>query len=165
MLNRKDQAVDRHAQLPLGAGELEIHYAALGFSAPEKIRYRYLLEGFDHDWIDAGSRRFTYYANLSSGNYRFRVIAASADGAWNDAGASFAFAFTPPFYRTPVFAGLVISCKLLVAWLAYRLHMQGLRARYSAVLAVAKPRRHCFAVGCRAHATTGREERPARASG
>jgi len=135
MLNRKEQPVDGHAQLALGAGELEIHYAALGFSAPEKIRYRYMLEGFDHDWIDAGGRRFTYYANLSSGNYRFRVMAASADGAWNDAGASFAFAFTPPFYRTPVFAGLVISCTLLVAWLAYRLHMQGLRARYSAVLA------------------------------
>jgi len=135
ILNRKEQPVDGHAQLPLGAGELEIHYAALGFSAPEKMRYRYMLEGFDHDWIDAGSRRFTYYANLSPGKYRFRVMAASADGAWNDSGSSFAFAFTPPFYRTPVFGGLIISCTLLVAWLAYRLRMQGLRARYSAVLA------------------------------
>jgi ligand-binding sensor domain-containing protein/two-component sensor histidine kinase len=134
IVNRKDQPPGRYAQLPLGAGEIEIHYSAPCFSEPEKLRFRYLLEGFDQDWIDAGGRRFTHYANLSPGSYRFRVAAGKIDGPWIESGASFAFDLKPPFYRTPLFAAIVALFAMLLAWLAYWLRMQGLKARYSAVL-------------------------------
>jgi signal transduction histidine kinase len=135
IVNKKERPPDRYAQLPLGAGEIEIHYAALAYSEPEKMRFRYILEGFDRDWIDAGGRRFTYYANLSPGTYRFHVIAGKTDGAWNQAGAAFSFYLKPPFYRTPLFAAIVVVFAMLLAWLMYWLRMRGLRARYSAVLA------------------------------
>jgi ligand-binding sensor domain-containing protein/two-component sensor histidine kinase len=135
ILNKREQPPDQLAQLPAGAGEIEIHYAALGYSAPEKMRFRYMLEGFDKNWIDAGDRHFTYYANLSPGNYRFRVIAGKMDGAWNQAGATFSFYLKPPFYGTPFFAAVLVSSVILMAGLMYWLRMRGLRARYSAVLA------------------------------
>ncbi len=135
MLNKREQALRHYAELPLGAGDFEIQYAALGYSAPEKMRFRYMLEGFDRDWIDAGARRFTYYTNLSPGNYRFRVVAGEEDGAWNMAGDAFSFYLKPPFYRTPLFAAIAISSALLFAGLLYWFRMRELRARYSAVLA------------------------------
>jgi two-component sensor histidine kinase len=135
VLNKKEQPPGRYAQLPAGGGEIEIQYAALGYSAPEKIRYRYLLEGFDKDWIDAGERRFTYYANLRPGQYRFRVVAGRTDGPWYEPGAAFSFYLKPPFYRTPRFAAIAITFSMLSAWFLYWLRMRGLKARYSAVLA------------------------------
>jgi ligand-binding sensor domain-containing protein/two-component sensor histidine kinase len=135
VLNKRELPADRSAQMPLGAGDFEVHYAALGYSAPEKMRFKYKLEGFDPDWIDAGARRFTYYANLNPGNYRFRVIAGMADGVWNGTGAGFSFCLKPPFYRTPLFAVSVVSSVILLGWLMYWLRLRGLKARYSAVLA------------------------------
>jgi ligand-binding sensor domain-containing protein len=135
LLNRKEQPLDQYAQLPLGAGEVEIHYAALSYSDPEKVHYKYKLEGFDKDWIDAGDRRFTYYANLNPGNYRFRVVAGKTDGPWNEEGAGFSFYLQPPFYRKPDFAAFVATMVVFLGWLMYWLRMRNLRVRYSAVLA------------------------------
>jgi signal transduction histidine kinase len=135
IINKQEQAVNRYVQMPAGAGDIEIHYAALSYAAPEKMRFRYILEDVDQDWIDAGGRRFTYYANLSPGKYRFRVVAGKADGAWNETGASFSFYLKPPFYRTSLFVVVLVSSVLLFAGLMYLLHMRSLRARYSAVLA------------------------------
>jgi signal transduction histidine kinase/ligand-binding sensor domain-containing protein len=135
ILNQQEQLLGRPAQLPVGAGELEIHYAALDYSAPEKMRFRYRLEGIDPDWIDAGGRRFTYYANLSPRSYRFRVAARKADGAWTEAAVAYSFELRPPFYRTSLFIALLITSVLLAAGLVYWMHMQELKARYSAVLA------------------------------
>jgi len=135
IVNKQDQPPGRYLQVPLGAGEIEIHYAAPCYSEPGKLRFRYLLEGFDRDWIDAGGRRFTYYANLSPGSYRFRVAAGKTDGAWRESAAAFSFYLKPPFYRTPLFAGIAVLFAMLCGWLMYWLRMRGLKARYSAVLA------------------------------
>ena len=135
IINKQEQPANRYARMPAGAGDIEIHYAALSYSAPEKMQFRYILEGVDQDWIDAGGRRFTYYANLSPGKYRFRVVAGKTDGAWNETGASFAFYLTPPFYRKSWFVVVVVSSAMLLAGLMYLVHVRGLRARYSAVLA------------------------------
>ena len=66
----------------------EFDYAGLSFTAPQKVRYRYMLEGFDHDWTEAGARRSAYYTNIPPGHYTFRVQAANNDGVWNTAGAA-----------------------------------------------------------------------------
>lgn len=134
IINKQDQQPGQESQLPLGAGEVEIHYAALSYLAPEKLRFKYMLEGFDKDWVDAGSRRFAYYANLPPGQYRFRVIAGNIDGAWNDTGAAYNFYLRPHFYQTRWFLFLLITALVAVVWLLYRLRLHGLKVRYTAVL-------------------------------
>jgi PAS domain S-box-containing protein len=96
---------------PPGKGQLEFEFAALSFIAPEKIRFRYRLEGFDKEWTDAGSRRAAYYTNLPPGTYRFRVKACNSDGVWNEVGATLPLTLEPHFYQTSWFYGL---CGLLV---------------------------------------------------
>lgn len=134
-IDQTRQAGGRGIEAPRGAGGVELHYAALSYFTPEKLRFRYRLEGIDRDWVDAGGRRFTYYANLPPGRYVFRVMAGNTDGPWSGSEASLAFYLTPPFYRTPTFLALTGLLALLGAWLVYRFRMHGLRMRYRAVLA------------------------------
>jgi len=62
-------------QIPASKDKIEFHYTALSLLVPERVRFKYRLEGYDHDWVDAGTRRVAYYNNLSPGKYRFQVIA------------------------------------------------------------------------------------------
>ena len=135
IVNGHEEPIAQHGRLPLGEGALELHYSALSYSAPGKLRFRYKLENFDRDWIDAGNRRFTYYANLPPGRYRFRVEARKTDGAWTEASNTYAVDFTPPFYRTPFFVLAAAVCVLLFGAFLYWLHIHEVRARYAAVLA------------------------------
>src|SRR5205085_143482 len=88
------------SEFPPGKSRFDFYYTAPSFVAPEKVRFKYKLEGFDHDWVDGGARRVAYYTNLPPGRYRFTVVAANNDGVWNQAGASFAFYLRPRFYQT-----------------------------------------------------------------
>ena len=122
------------AVLRAGARRLEIRYTALSLSAPEKVRFRYRLEGFDPDWVDAGTRRVATYTALPPRVYRFQVRAANDDGLWNDTGASIAVHARPFFYQTWAF---LAGCALLAAaaaWAAYRLRMRQIESRFAAVL-------------------------------
>jgi hypothetical protein len=83
-----------------GQQDIEFSYTAISFISPEKMRFRYKLEGLDRDWIEAGERRLAYYANLKPGRYTFRVIACNADGVWNETGASVQVELLPHFYQT-----------------------------------------------------------------
>jgi signal transduction histidine kinase len=91
-----------------GRGELEFDYAALDFQAPEQTRFKYLLEGVDADWLDAGTRRVAHYNNIYPGRYRFRVIAGNSDGVWNQAGAALTIVLRPHVWQTWWFRGLAI---------------------------------------------------------
>ena len=86
--------------IPAGHNHFQFEYAAMSFVAPQKVRYRYMLEGFDHNWTDAGARRTAYYTNIPPGHYTFRVQAANNDGVWNTAGATLEFNLQPHFYQT-----------------------------------------------------------------
>jgi signal transduction histidine kinase/streptogramin lyase len=134
-INKQRQDLGSEPAAPQEAGEIEIHFASLNYSAPEKMRYQYRLSGVDPDWIDAGTRRFAYYANLAPGRYRFQARAGNLDGPWNETGAAFAFYLQPRFYRTQLFYALAGLTVLLIVVGIYRLRMRGLKARYSAVLA------------------------------
>lgn len=83
-----------------GQRNLEIRYTGLSFIKPELVRFKYKMEGFDPDWIEAGTRRAAYYSYLPPGDYTFMVIAANADGIWNTDGASVKVRVLPPFYQT-----------------------------------------------------------------
>jgi signal transduction histidine kinase len=134
-VNRRKLQLDREPSLPAGAGEVQIDYSALSYLNLEKIRYKYMLAGFDADWVDAGDRRFAYYANLPPGRYSFHVIAGSVGGQWNEEGAYFGFLLQPRIYQTWLFWGGVASAVALIAWLFHGLRLRELQARYSAVLA------------------------------
>ncbi|RPI06563.1 MAG: hypothetical protein EHM64_02470 [Ignavibacteriae bacterium] len=108
--------LDRHETLPPGCEKLEFHYTALSYLVPERVFFKYILEGFDREWVDAGTRRVAYYTNLPPGHYTFRVIACNNDGVWNESGSGVAFELAPHFYQTFWFLGLVI---LLIAGTGY----------------------------------------------
>ncbi len=82
---------------------VEFHFKALSYTSPERVRYRYKLEGFDKDWVDAKDRETASYTNLEAGLYSFKVIASNNDGLWNNEGAVFSFEKKPHFYETPWF--------------------------------------------------------------
>jgi PAS domain S-box-containing protein len=114
--------------LPPGTAQVELHFSGLSFVAPERVRFKYILEGFDSGWIDAGTRRIACYTNLSPGHYSFRVIACNNNGVWNEDGVVAAFWIQPHFYQTVYF---YTGCGLLVALVAAFLHrkrMAGIKA-------------------------------------
>jgi len=117
------------ALLPAGRASMEIHYTALSYLAPGKIQFRYKLEGFDKEWVDAGNRRTAYYTNVPSGKYVFRVIASNEDGIWNKTGDSMAIEIPPRFYETYWFAALCVLAIGLSAAGAYRARVSGLKRR------------------------------------
>jgi signal transduction histidine kinase/ligand-binding sensor domain-containing protein len=118
-----------------GHNRFAFEYAGLSYSSPSRIRYRYILEGFDKQWTEAGSRRSAYYTNLPPRHYRFRVQAANSDGTWNQAGATLSFYVRPAFYRRAWFLLLVLSLLAAIVVLLYRLRVRRLRSQFDAVLA------------------------------
>lgn len=86
--------------IPPGRGELEFDYTALNFQNPENTRFKYLLDGIDSDWVEAGTRRVAHYNNIYPGSYRFRVIACNGDGIWNSTGASLTVLLQPHMWQT-----------------------------------------------------------------
>jgi signal transduction histidine kinase/ligand-binding sensor domain-containing protein len=109
--------------LPAGTENVEIDFAVLAFSTPRSARVRYRIEGQDPDWIEAGTRRQAFYTNLPPGTYRFQVIAANADGVWNEEGATVAFEIPPTFFQSRWFVALCILLALVPLWLLYRLRV------------------------------------------
>ena len=86
--------------VPPGKGELEFHFDASTFIAPQKTRFRYRLQGYDNDWVEAGNRPMAFYTNLKPGAYAFQVIAANADGIWNKQGDALNIELRPHYYQT-----------------------------------------------------------------
>jgi ligand-binding sensor domain-containing protein len=121
--------VDGSAQVTVlpGKGNVEIHYTGLSFIAPDKVGFKYLLEGVDRDWIEAGTRRVAYYTNLPAGDYQFRVRACNNDNLWNEHEASLRFVLKPHFYQTPIFYCLCAIAVSALAWGLYCLCVRQLR--------------------------------------
>jgi ligand-binding sensor domain-containing protein/signal transduction histidine kinase len=92
--------------LPASTHRVEFDYTALSFTAPERVRFKHRLDGFDADWTDAGAARSAAYNKLLPGEYRFHVIACNNDGVWNELGHSYVFRIDTPFWRTWWFLSL-----------------------------------------------------------
>jgi signal transduction histidine kinase len=113
----------------------EFDYAGLSFTATQKVRYRFMLEGFDHAWTEAGARRAAYYTNIPPGQYTFRVQAANNDGVWNSEGAALTFVLRPHFYQTAWFYVLLAAAMAALVVLALRRRLLVAEREFSAVLA------------------------------
>ena len=112
--------VSSRPELPADLERLEIDFTGLSLAAPEKVRFRYRLEGSDRDWVDAGARRTAYYTHLPPGSYRFAVTAANNDGVWSAQGASIAFGVATPLWRT--WWAILLYVAALVAMVLAFLH-------------------------------------------
>lgn len=112
-----------------GASSIAVHYTALSLSIPERVQFRYRLEGVDDRWVDAGNRRDAHYTNLGPGAYRFRVIAANDDGIWNEAGAYVDFTIPSTFLQSIWFKFIVAFVFVGLFWLAYTLRLRQETAR------------------------------------
>jgi signal transduction histidine kinase/streptogramin lyase len=115
--------------LPQGIASLRIDYTALSLSIPERVSFRYRLEGLDDKWRDAGPRRVAFYTNPGPGSYRFRVAASNNDGVWNETGAAVRFSIAPAFYQTTWFLLLCIVAAGCIAWLSYQRRVRQVTAR------------------------------------
>jgi signal transduction histidine kinase/ligand-binding sensor domain-containing protein len=113
-----------------GTHTVEIDYTALSLSAPERVKFRYRLDGVDADWQDVGTRREAYYSNLGPGSYRFRVIACNNDGVWNNVGASLDFSIAPEFYETLWFRLACLVIFALLLWALYQFRLLSIKQRY-----------------------------------
>jgi signal transduction histidine kinase len=111
-------------QLPQSTSNLRIDYTALSLSVPERVRFRYRLDGVDDDWQDPGARRQAFYTNLDPGQYRFRVMAANEDGVWNPQEAQLAFSIPPTFAETIWFKLVCFIGVAATLALMYRLRLR-----------------------------------------
>ncbi|MBO9716349.1 MAG: ATPase, partial [Pseudoxanthomonas sp.] len=106
-------------RLAKGTTALSIDYTAPALSVPDRVRFRYRLDGVDTGWVEAGARRQAFYTNLGPGEYRFRVIAANEDGSWNRVGAQLILSVPPTFVQSWVFKLLCALLILALVWVAY----------------------------------------------
>ncbi|WP_161628843.1 sensor histidine kinase [Solimonas flava] len=120
---------DDGLRLAAGTRELHIDYTATSLGMPERVRFRYRLDGVDADWQDAGTRRQAFYTNLGPGRYRFRVVAANADGVWSPAGAALSFSIAPAFHQTGAFYALCALLAALALWSLHRLRLRQITGR------------------------------------
>jgi len=112
-------------RLPKGTTSLEIRYSAASLAIPDRVRFRYRLDGVDDGWQEAGNRREAFYANLGPGNYRFHVLAANDDGVWNARGAEAQLVIAPRFYQTLWFYALCLlaGLALIVGFVVWRMRL------------------------------------------
>jgi len=122
-------------RLPAKTASVEIDYTVQNLLSPLKTRFRYRLEGFDSDWVDAGTRRQAFYTNLSPRSYRFLVQANNADGTWNEQDASWDFAINAHYYQAGWFIAICAAVGVAVPWIVWRLRIRHVRKQFSLLLA------------------------------
>jgi signal transduction histidine kinase/ligand-binding sensor domain-containing protein len=129
--DRKALGAQAGMRIPALTRDLQIDYTALSFSVPQKVRFRYILEGHDTIWQEPGERRQAYYTDLTPGNYRFHVIACNNDGVWNEAGASLDFSIVPAWYQTIWFRIFCVTIFGVSLWALYRLRLRQMAYQFN----------------------------------
>lgn len=117
-----------------GTRRVQVDYTAPLLTSAFKTRFRYRLDGFDSDWIDAGSRRQAVYTNLPPRSYSFQVAASDEDGLWSDEGATLAFSIRPFFYQTAWFWTFATVLAGAIVWSLWQVRVQQMRRQFALVL-------------------------------
>jgi signal transduction histidine kinase/ligand-binding sensor domain-containing protein len=123
-----------HLRLPARVHDLTIDYSALSLAAPEKIHFKYKLEGQDTEWREVINDREVQYSNLRPGPYRFRVIAANNSGVWNEQGDMLEFSVLPAYYQTNWFRALCATAFLVLLWGAHQYRVRRLHHDFEMTL-------------------------------
>ena len=119
-------------RLPPLVRNLQIDFTALSLSIPERVRFRYKLEGRDRDWVEVTNQREVFYTDLRPNQYRFRVVASNNDGVWNNEGATLTFTVLPAFYQTRAFLAGVTLLAAAALWGMYRFRLSRAAAQLNA---------------------------------
>src|SRR5208283_4477917 len=127
--NWSGDAPSSHPKLPPLVRDLAIDYTALSLVVPEKVHFRFKLEGQDRDWRAVVNERQVQYSNLPPGNYRFRVTACNNSGVWNEEGASLDFSIAPAYWQTNWFRTLCAAVAIGLVWGLFRLRIRQLEQR------------------------------------
>ena len=134
IVDRKELAAIDNLRLAPHSRDLQIGYTSPTFTIPQRVKFRYRLDGYDHDWHDAGTRRQAFYTDLPPGKYSFRVIASNSDGAWNESAAKLDFSIAPAYYQTNWFRAICAMLLLFLAWAGYRLRVRQLHRQFEMTL-------------------------------
>ncbi len=135
LVNGRARDPEASLSLPPGSSNLAFEYTALSLVVPMRITFRYKLEGFDSDWVEAGSRRAAFYTNLSPGQYQFRVAARNVDENYWEAAQPVTFTIRPHFYQTFWFLPSCVVALCLAGLGAYRLRVRTIKEQMRAVVA------------------------------
>ena len=133
-VDRKEFAATKGQKLSPHPRDLQINYTSPTFLIPQRVRFRYRLDGYDRDWHDAGMRRQAFYTDLPPGKYTFRVIASNSDGVWNNSAAKLDFSVAPAYYQTNWFRALCAVFFMALLWAAYQLRVRQLHHQFEMTL-------------------------------
>jgi signal transduction histidine kinase/ligand-binding sensor domain-containing protein len=123
-------------RLPPGVHELHIDYTTTTLRMPEKVRFRYKLEGVDRDWQEVGTRRQAFYTDLGPRQYRFRVAAMNSSGVWSREDATVDFSVAPAYYETIWFRALAAATVVGLVWTAHRIRVRIVERHEREILAL-----------------------------
>ena len=132
--DRNELASTANLTVPPRPRELQIDYTSPTFAVPQRVKFRYRLDGYDHDWHEAGTRRQAFYTDLPPGKYTFRVTAANSDGVWNETAATLAFSVAPAYYQTNWFRALCGAVFLVLLWAGYQFRVRQLQHQFDMTL-------------------------------
>ncbi len=150
VLDGKSVALDAPVHHPAGHGQLEFEFTALTFLSAGDMRFRYMLEGFDAGWVEAGGLRTAHYTNIPPGDYRFRVIACRKAGPCGTAEGSVSITLTPHWYQTRWFGLLCFAAAVGLILGVYRLRVRSLRASETKLMLLVDERTRALAHHARA---------------
>src|SRR5208282_3548000 len=132
--DRQEFKATPNLKVPPNPRDLQIDYTSPTFSIPQKVSFRYRLNGYERDWHEAGTRRQAFYTDLPPGKYSFRVIASNSDGVWNDRAASLDFSVAPAYYQTNWFRALCACLFLALLWAVYQWRVRQLQHQFDMTL-------------------------------
>jgi signal transduction histidine kinase/streptogramin lyase len=122
--DRRSYPVTEAVRLPPLTRDLEIDFVGLSYVTPQRVVFRYRLEGRDKDWQESGNRRQAFYNDLRPGSYRFRVTARNNDGLWNEEGAALDVVVAPAWYQTSWFLAACAIIGIVTVGMIYQLRLR-----------------------------------------
>jgi len=134
IVDRKEFAASDNLEVGPHVRDLQIDYTSPTLSIPQKVKFRYKLDGYDDDWHEAGPRRQAFYTDVPPRTYTFRVMAANSDGVWNDRAATLQFSIAPAYYQTTWFRAGSAVWFVALLWAAYRYRMRRVQHAFALTL-------------------------------
>ncbi len=134
VVDRKSFAPRKALSIPPHPRDLQIDYTSPSFVVPQRVNFRYRLDGYDQDWRDVGTRRQAFYTDLPPGTYSFRVMASNSDGLWSAQAAMLNFLVAPAYRQTNWFRMLVLLTTVALVWGAYQWRVRQLRHAFQMTL-------------------------------
>jgi signal transduction histidine kinase/ligand-binding sensor domain-containing protein len=116
------------AGMPPLTKEVRFDYDGLSLTIPERVKFRYRLEGLNQGWVDAGVRRQAFFTNLAPGRYAFEVLACNNDGVWTSTPAVWRFVILPAYYQTLWFKAALWTAAVMLLWLFYLYRLRQISA-------------------------------------